>query len=97
MGFDVPTPFAWDSSFDVKVDCFNTEHKKLFDLINDLDANRNDGDKLKALLDYVVFHFKHEEELMEKTSYSDKEGHKVGHFVVRVGDMLSDCYNSGGP
>ena len=30
----VPEPFEWDESFDVKVELFNDQHKKLFKLIN---------------------------------------------------------------
>ena len=79
MPFDVPTPFAWDASFDVKDDDFNTEHKKLFDLINSLDAARGDAAVLKELLDYVVFHFKHEEEKFAAAKYAAADSHKAIH------------------
>ena len=77
--FPVPNPFKWDASFDVKSDYFNDQHKKLFDLINDLDAHRDDGAKLKALLDFAVKHFKDEEDSFEKHHYADAANHKATH------------------
>ena len=77
MAFAIPSPFAWDSSFDVKHEHLNEQHKTLFDLINKLDANRSSAEALKELLDFAVLHFKTEEEDFEKHSYADKAAHKV--------------------
>lgn len=77
--FAIPSPFEWDESFDVKVGSINEQHKRLFTLINELDADRTSADKLKALLDYVVLHFKTEEDLFEAHSWEGGVGHKATH------------------
>ncbi len=79
MTFAIPSPFAWDSSFDVKHDLFNNDHKKLFDLINELDKDRSSGAKLKALLDFVLVHFKHEEDFFAASKYAESDAHKKIH------------------
>jgi len=75
----VPEPFEWDESFDVKVEEFNTQHKKLFKLINALAADKGNAEVLKELLEYVVMHFKSEEDKFEEKSYAGAEGHKAIH------------------
>lgn len=79
--FAIPTPFQWDPSFDVKSDQINEQHKKLFELINDLAAHKADAGKLKALLDYVLMHFKTEEDLFHAKHWAaDKSAaHKAIH------------------
>jgi hemerythrin len=79
MSFPVPSPFEWDDTFDVGSDFFNTEHKKLFALINTLDANRSDAGALGALLGFVLEHFAHEEEKMTSNSYGAFDSHKAIH------------------
>ena len=46
MSFAIPEPYTWDSSFDVKNDELNEQHKKLFTLIAELAANKSDAAKL---------------------------------------------------
>ena len=79
MPLEVPSPFAWDASFDVKVGTLNNQHKKLFELINALDAKRTDGAVLKELLDYVVMHFKTEEDLFHQFHWAEEADHKKVH------------------
>ena len=79
MSFPVPSPFAWDATFDVKSPSINEQHKQLFDLINALDADRDSPDKLGALLNFVVLHFQHEERLFTEKSYGDAAAHKQVH------------------
>jgi len=87
----IPSPYAWDASFDVKVASFNTQHKKLFDLINALDADRGNGGKLKALVEYVVMHFKSEEDSFAQHGFdsASTKGHKAIHekFVSDAGGV----------
>lgn len=79
MAYPIPSPFAWDASFDVKNAKLNDQHKKLFTLINNLDQHRTSAAALKELLDLVVLHFKSEEELFHSKHYADEVGHKAIH------------------
>ena len=79
MPFEIPSPFVWNSSFDVKHEAINAQHVRLFELINDLEANMKDGARLKALLDYVVLHFKTEEDAFAAHHYADATSHKAIH------------------
>ena len=79
MATTIPSPFNWDSSFCVGNNELNEQHKKLFALINALDANRSSASALKELLDFVVVHFKTEEDLFAKVNFSDSASHKETH------------------
>ena len=79
MTFDIPSPYQWDSSFCIGNNDLNEQHKKLFALINTLDANRTSGAALKELLDFVVLHFKTEEDLFAKVGWSESASHKEIH------------------
>jgi len=89
MAFAIPSPFDWDESFCVQSDLFNGQHKELFRLINDLDADRSSGAKLQALLDYVVLHFKSEEDAMTAAGFAEFDGHKAIHdkFLADAGGV----------
>jgi hemerythrin len=91
MSFAIPSPFTWDESFDVQSDQFNTQHKELFRLINDLDADRSSAAKLTALVDYVVLHFKDEEAAMTAAGFAEFDGHKAIHdkFLADAGAVTS--------
>ncbi len=79
MSYPVPTPFEWSTSLDIGNAELNEQHKKLFTLINALDAKRTCGTTLKELLDYVVMHFKTEEDLFAKAGWSESAAHKETH------------------
>ncbi|EFC46050.1 predicted protein [Naegleria gruberi] len=79
MSFPIPSPYQYDDSFCVGNAEINEQHKKLFELINALDANRTCGTTLKTLLDYVVMHFKTEEDLFAKHAWSESAAHKEIH------------------
>jgi hemerythrin-like metal-binding protein len=74
----------------------DTQHKKLIDLINQLnDAMQAGhgadvlGKVLNELVNYTVFHFGYEEKLMGQHKYEDTPAHKAEHtkFVQTVGDF----------
>ena len=79
MAFEIPSPFKWDSSFDVQNATINEQHVKLFDLIDALDHNRTSASHLKELLDYVVLHFKTEEDSFNAKGWSGAAAHKATH------------------
>ena len=74
----------------------DNQHKKLFDLINELnDAMKQGkgsevvGKTLDALMNYTVTHFKDEEALMVSKKYPGYLSHKMQHdqFVAKVKEM----------
>lgn len=91
MSFEIPSPFQWDESFCVGNAEINEQHKKLFQLINALDADRTNGAVLKELLDYVVMHFKTEEDGFDRVAWDQKDAHKEVHdnFVKTAVSLTS--------
>lgn len=93
----------WEEKLSVGVSEIDTQHKKLTDILNELnDAMKNgNGNKaLKPILDglvsYVSEHFSTEEMLMEKYDYTESFLHKKAHkeFVQKVKSFQKD-FDSG--
>lgn len=70
------------------------EHKKLFAMLNDLHDSVGQGraaigQKLDALIAYVVEHFKSEENNMQSHNYPDFTAHKAEHdkLVATCADL----------
>ena len=76
--FEIPSPYQWDASFDIKNDKLNDQHKQLFSMIDHLDHNRTDAKALNDLLGFVLTHFKTEEDAFDKFHFNDPE-HKHSH------------------
>ncbi|MDA8098398.1 MAG: bacteriohemerythrin [Nitrospiraceae bacterium] len=77
----------------------DTQHKELFQRINDLlnaqergGMSREEVSRIVSYLsDYVVFHFGAEEKLMDTYSYSSASGHKAQHAqFIKVFQRLKD-------
>ena len=87
---------SWSNMLSTGIDEQDNQHKKLIDLINQLnDAMKAGkgtevlGKVLSELVNYTVFHFGYEEKLMGQHNYSDTPAHKAEHvkFVQTVGDF----------
>ena len=81
--------FQWKDSYSVKVSAMDTQHKKLFDLVNELhnamaDGHGKDmaGEVLNRLIDYTVTHFAAEEKLMEKHNYPALVSQRAEHKAL---------------
>lgn len=83
----------WNDSLSVKVGQFDSQHKKLFDMINDLHEAMKSGrsnDLLSSLLDglysYTRTHFTLEEKYFEQYSYPEKESQarQHRHFEAKI-------------
>ena len=90
---------SWNESYSVKVGELDGHHQKLFSLINTLhDAMRQGkgrtviGQIVAELSDYVDFHIKAEEAMLDKAKYPALAGHRVEHrrFVAKVADFRKD-------
>lgn len=96
--------FKWTEKFTCKNGDIDSQHKRLFELIDNLyDIVRlKDGydhydeivDIFHQLSDYTVYHFGFEEELFEKYEYDDfhKKIHKLEHktFINKVSEIDLD-------
>jgi len=77
---------VWKKDFDVGHEMVDSQHKKLVDLLSQLNEsvlNKEErfisGIIINDLLDYTVYHFSAEEQLMESFAYPAIEGHKAIH------------------
>ena len=75
---------SWSSMLSTGISEQDTQHKKLIDLINQLNdamqaGHGNDimGKVLSELVNYTVFHFGYEEKLMAQHKYEDTPAHKA--------------------
>jgi len=90
---------TWNPSFSVKVEKCDTDHKKLFDLLNKLHESMSTGKGgevvvkvVKELNDYTKFHFSSEEKMLEQTHYPALGEHRAQHkvFVKKVEQFQND-------
>lgn len=97
--------FKWNDDLSVKVASFDTHHKRLIDLINELHDSMLVGKhqtvigkNLKELLDYTRYHFENEERLMLAHKYADYGQHKLQHdnFVAKVRECISKYESESG-
>jgi hemerythrin len=78
--------FNWSNEYSVNIKEIDEQHKVLISLINELHdkmkvgkAKEVLGDILDKLIDYTVYHFKHEENLFASNGYPDSNIHKTVH------------------
>jgi hemerythrin len=77
---------AWEDRYSVKVPQFDTDHKQLVSMVNQLHnamavgkGREEVGVILERLINYTKRHFAAEEELMRKTGYPRTEEHTIEH------------------
>ncbi len=97
-------PFVkWSDNFSVGVDEIDNDHKKLLEMLNGLfDAVEADeghavlSPVLNGLVQYVSYHFDHEEGLFLRTQYPDYAAHKKEHEELTAQVLAAfDKFNSG--
>ncbi len=95
---------VWDSDYSVGHQLIDEQHKELFRRINVFGNALWDGlgkkqleQHLRFLADYVIFHFRAEEELMLKNGFPDLEMHKSVHddLIRRVSAVLEKVDKEG--
>ena len=79
-------PVEWSGKYVIGIDIFDDQHKKLFDLINNLEKSVREGNSravigntLSELVQYTVTHFSHEERVLLEYGYPDYEYHLQEH------------------
>ena len=88
----------WDETFSVNVVEIDAQHKKLVEMINELNeamrvGKGNDilGRIIDALIDYAGIHFKTEENYFDQFGYPARDEHKKEHseFTQKVAEFQS--------
>lgn len=89
----------WKQEYSVGIDSIDEQHKRLLNLINQLQTavDYSTGDKfereaLDELVDYTKTHFNYEEGLMRDNDYPDFEPHKAQHETMfkKVEEVLAE-------
>ena len=91
--------FEWNDSYSVNVGLCDAQHKRLFEIINQL-ANAMRMGKGKAVIQktladlvaYTQVHFQDEEALMQRAKYPEYAGHQQSHqrFVAEVNSYFRE-------
>jgi hemerythrin len=86
-----PYVIEWRDGFKIGVAQVDEEHRHLFTLVRALNLASVDQ-TVEELLEYVVTHFSHEQDMMEKSGYPAFEQHLKLHeeFAAQVADFLGD-------
>ncbi|HTX41803.1 MAG TPA: bacteriohemerythrin [Acidobacteriaceae bacterium] len=81
--------FVWNDSYSVHVEQFDAQHRKLFEIINDLAAAMRVGqgsevirDTVHRLAVYTRTHFLQEEVAMRRTGYPGLAVHQMQHQAL---------------
>lgn len=94
--------FNWKEDFSCGIKSIDTQHKRLFELANELynllslkdEYDRYDDilNALSELQKYTVYHFDYEEGLMKSVNYPNFDSHKKQHdtFVKKVTSIDDD-------
>jgi hemerythrin len=101
-GADMPL-FHWNDSYSVKVEEFDSQHKRLVGLVNQLYDAMKEGkgrvvlsDIFDELIKYTVFHFQAEEKLMMAHNYQKTNEHIAAHLdLTKQALALQEKFKSG--
>jgi hemerythrin len=90
---------TWQDSYSVGVGVLDDDHKRLINLINQLQtaalydtSDEYEKEAFDTLIDYTKTHFQREEELLEKHDFPALEAHKQQHqaMIDEVGNLVSE-------
>ncbi|ARJ67420.1 hypothetical protein WV31_17990 [Magnetospirillum sp. ME-1] len=90
----------WSSRYETGIAEVDEDHRRLVDLINDLDAMLDGSGDLgrvgmiiDALVDYTDYHFTREERLMAASGYAEVDEHALSHaqFGQFLGELVGGC------
>ena len=96
------SPFSFSEKYYTGIELIDSEHRKLFSIISDTndvihaELLHDKYDEILRILtelkDYTFFHFRDEEEYMEKINYPGLADQKVAHenFVERLNELNLD-------
>lgn len=91
----------WDSRYTVHADAIDKQHRKLFDIVNELIDKYENGDKrcydiVEQLVDFLTEHFRAERRLMLEMNYPAFAEHMRQHdnFMNKMEELIK-IYRSG--
>jgi len=93
------TAVAWTPELSVGVERFDSHHRRLFALVNNLYNVMRSGSRkatlegvFDELLDYTVYHFGAEEKAFELSGYPEADAHRASHaeLVAKAQALRSD-------
>ncbi len=91
---------VWSEELSLGIDSIDNQHKKLVEIINNLDESMKGNDsniQLKAIFaelnQYTQRHFYYEEKLFEQHGYQDSIEHKRQHaeLIVQLTELKEKC------
>jgi hemerythrin len=78
--------FSWSDEYSVGNAEIDSQHKKLFDILNrlfDICVGKDEAGTVESVMDdlesYTDYHFTYEEQLMRDIGYKEIESHRAGH------------------
>ena len=95
--------FKWEDQYSLGIHHIDEQHKTLVKLINDLHRSLVNGttnkiieETLSSLIDYTIYHFNSEEEILKSHKYPDYQTHKKQHDALaqQVLDIQSNIQNN---
>lgn len=87
----------WKESYNTGIKEIDRQHRKLVDMISQLQdslsdglVNKEMGNVLKGLVDYTRSHFRDEEALMQQIGFAEIATHKAIHeqLIAQIRDIL---------
>jgi hemerythrin-like metal-binding protein len=98
MNKNTVNPFRWKSDFSVDIAELDDDHQMIFELLNHLRVTIESGEAsalpwiIDDLLQYSIYHFRHEEDMMEECHYPFMENHKLVHRMMekRLHDFVKN-------
>lgn len=100
-------PLDWNEGLKIGVEKVDRQHKEIFKQVNkfiefneEVEDEERLRDKLEELFyfltDYVITHFKTEEEVLKEHNYPQYKEHKQGHdrFTEKINNLKYKFFNS---
>jgi hemerythrin-like metal-binding protein len=88
-------PIQWEPKYSVHVPIIDTQHRKLFDIVNGLIEDLESGAEdllppIRDMVDYLATHFHQEDIVMMEAQFPGYMKHKDDHqrFIRKVEDFL---------
>jgi hemerythrin-like metal-binding protein len=96
--------YAWTEDLSVDIAEMDRHHIKLFEIMNKLRTSMINGTAgedvpaiLSEILDYTIFHFEKEEQLMASANYGGLDAQKMAHqaFIAKVKEFQAKADQPG--
>ncbi len=94
--------FNWSDQYSVGIPSMDTQHQRLFEILNELHSAMKTGKATQAistaldeLIDYTRYHFREEEALMEQIHYPDLPEQKQAHqnLLLQLKELKQELKN----